>query len=171
LNYPIIRHVLNSSGIERFPQAHFEMVRLGLGLHGLGGSKGANLRNVSTLKSHITQIKWVKQNETIGYSRKGIVDRDSRVAIVPIGYADGLDRKLSNRVGRMYINGNYALIVGNISMDICMLDVTDIEANEGDEVIVFGNELSIMELADKVNTIPYEILTSISQRVKRVYIH
>ncbi len=171
LGYQLIRHILNSSGIERFPEAHFEMVRLGLGLHGISANKGTNLKHISTLKSQIIQIKWVKQNETIGYSRKGIVDRDSRIAIVPIGYADGLDRKLSNRVGRMFINGTYALIVGNISMDMCMIDVTDIEANEGDEVIIFGTELPITELADKLGTIPYEILTSISQRVKRVYIH
>ncbi|MFN8256909.1 MAG: bifunctional UDP-N-acetylmuramoyl-tripeptide:D-alanyl-D-alanine ligase/alanine racemase [Bacteroidales bacterium] len=171
INYSFYRHILNSSGIERFPGAHFEMVRLGLGLHGIGASKSANLKNVATLKSHISQVKWVKQNETIGYSRKGIVDRDSKIAIVPIGYADGLDRKLSNRVGRVFINGTYALIVGNINMDMCMIDITDIEANEGDEVIIFGPELPITELAEKVNTIPYEILTGISQRVKRVYLH
>ncbi len=171
VSYPIIRHILNSSGIERFPDSHFEMVRLGLGLHGVSSNKSSNLKNISTLKSHIIQIKWVKQHETIGYGRKGIIDRDSRIAIVPIGYADGLNRKLSNRVGRMFINGTYALIVGNISMDMCMIDVTDIEANEGDQVIIFGPELPINELADKLGTIPYEILTSISQRVKRVYIH
>ena len=171
LGHSIIRHILNSSGIERFPDAHFEMVRLGLGLHGIGANKGSNLKNISTLKSHIIQIKWVKQHETIGYGRKGILDRDSRIAIIPVGYADGLNRKLSNRVGRMFVNGTYALIVGNICMDMCMIDVTDIEAKEGDTVTIFGPELPITELADKLGTIPYEILTSISQRVKRVYIH
>jgi len=171
IGYPIIRHILNTSGIERFPEAHFDMVRLGLGLHGVSTNKNVNIKNISTLKSHIIQIKWVKQHETIGYGRKGIIDRDSRIAIVPIGYADGLNRKLSNRVGRMFINGTFAYIVGNISMDMCMIDVTDIDANEGDQVIIFGQEIPITELSDKLGTIPYEILTGISQRVKRVYIH
>jgi Alr-MurF fusion protein len=170
-NQPIIRHILNSSGIERFQHAQFEMVRLGIGLYGISSKKNNKLQNTSTLKSHITQIKWVEKHEPIGYGRKGILDRDSKIAVLPIGYADGLNRKLGNRVGRAYLNGSFAPIVGNICMDMCMLDITDIEASEGDEVTLFGNEIPVTELADKTGTIPYEILTSISQRVKRVYLH
>jgi alanine racemase len=168
---PIIRHILNSSGIERFPHAQFDMVRLGIGLYGISSQKNLKLRNTSTLKSHITQIKWVEKHESIGYGRKGILERDSKIAVVPIGYADGLNRKLGNRVGRVFVNGQYASIVGNICMDLCMVDITDIEANEGDELIFFGDEIPITDLASKIGTIPYEILTGVSQRVKRVYIH
>lgn len=168
---PILRHILNSGGIEHFPQARFNMVRLGIGLYGISTKNTDKLQNISTLKSHISQIRWVKKEETIGYGRKGILKRDSKIAILPIGYADGLDRKLSNQVGRVIINGKSAPIVGNICMDMCMVDVTDIEAIEGDEVIIFGQEIPITELAKKIGTIPYEILTSVSQRVKRVYVH
>jgi Alr-MurF fusion protein len=169
-NHQIIRHILNSSGIERFPNGQFEMVRLGIGLYGVSSRKNIKLQNTSTLKSHITQIKWVEKHESIGYGRRGILGRDSKIATIPIGYADGLNRRLGNRVGRVYINGSFALIIGNICMDLCMVDITDIEANEGDEVIFFGSEIPIGEIAEKVGTIPYEILTGISQRVKRVYI-
>jgi alanine racemase len=170
-SHQIIRHILNSSGIERFPNGQFEMVRLGIGLYGISSKKTIKLHNTSTLKSHITQIKWVEKHESIGYNRKGILDRDSKIATIPIGYADGLNRKLGNRVGRVFINGSYALIIGNICMDLCMVDVTDIEANEGDEVVFFGPEIPISELAEKIGTIPYEVLTSVSQRVKRIYLH
>jgi alanine racemase len=147
------------------------MVRLGIGLYGISSRKNIKLYSTSTLKSHITEIKWVEKHESIGYGRKGILERDSKIAIIPIGYADGLSRRLGNRIGRAYLNGSYALIIGNICMDMCMLDITDIDANEGDEVILFGSEIPITELAEKTGTIPYEILTSVSQRVKRVYIH
>lgn len=167
----IIKHILNSSGIERFAHAQYDMVRLGIGLYGISSQKNVKLENISTLKSHITQIKWVRKHETVGYGRKGILEKDSKIAIIPLGYADGLNRKLGNRIGRAFIHGSFALITGNICMDMCMLDITDIEAREGDEVIFFGKEIPVTELADKTGTIPYEILTGISQRVKRVYIH
>ena len=170
-DYPILRHILNSSGIERFPQNQYDMVRLGIGLYGVSPSKTNKLFNVSTLKSTIAQIRTVKKEETIGYGRKGKVDKDSKIATIPIGYADGLSRQLSNGVGKVLINNKFAPIIGNICMDICMIDITNINAEEGDEVIFFGNDYPISELAKQLNTIPYEILTSISNRVKRVYFH
>ena len=166
----LLRHILNSGGIENFPEAQFDMVRLGIGLYGISAKKDIKLQNISTLKSHVSQIRQVKENETIGYGRMGILKRESKIAILPIGYADGLDRKLSNGVGHVIINKQKASYVGNICMDMCMVDVTDIEGNEGDEVIIFGEEISITEKAEKTGTIPYEVLTSISQRVKSVYV-
>ncbi len=170
-NYTILRHILNSSGIERFPQNQYDMVRLGIGLYGVSPSNQNKLFNVSTLKSRIAQIKTVKKTETIGYGRKGKINKDSKIATVPIGYADGLSRQLSNGVGKVLINNQFAPVIGNICMDICMIDITNINANEGDEVIFFGNDYPITELAKQLNTIPYEILTSISNRVKRIYFH
>jgi alanine racemase len=170
-DYPIMRHILNSAGISRFKDAQFEMVRLGIGLYGVAVSEEeqALLHNVSTLKTVISQIKKVSAGESVGYGRNCIVKRDTVIATVPIGYADGLSRKLGNGKGRMYINGGYASIIGNICMDMCMLDITNIQANEGDDVIVFGNEYSIANFASDMETIPYEVLTSVSRRVKRVY--
>ncbi len=167
----LLRHILNSGGIENYPEAQFDMVRLGIGLYGISAREGGKLQNISTLKSHVSQIRQVKKEETIGYGRAGILKRDSRVAILPIGYADGLNRKLSNGVGYVIIKGEKAPFVGNICMDMCMVDVTDIETSEGDGVIVFGEEIPITEIAEKLGTIPYEVLTSVSQRVKRVYVH
>ncbi len=170
-NYPILRHILNSAGIERFPQNQYDMVRLGIGLYGISPSNQNKLFNVSTLKSKIAQIRTVKKNDTIGYGRKGKIDKDSKIATVPIGYADGLNRQLSNGVGKVLINNQFAPIIGNICMDICMINITNINANEGDDVIFFGDEYPITKLAKQLNTIPYEILTSISNRVKRIYFH
>lgn len=169
--YPIYKHILNSAGVSRFPDAQFDMVRLGIGLYGIGANttEQLQLQNVSTLKTSISQIKNIPANETIGYSRKGVAINDMRIATVPIGYADGLSRKLSNGKGRMIIKGKTAPIVGNVCMDMCMIDITDIAANENDEVIVFGNENPITEVAKDIGTIPYEVLTNISRRVKRVY--
>ena len=127
------------------------------------------LRNVSTLRTTILQIQQVPAGDSIGYSRRTYVERDSRIAIIPIGYADGLDRHFSNRGGEVSVAGKRCPIVGNICMDACMIDVTDTNAQEGDPVIVFGEELPVSELSDKLKTIPYEILTSVSPRVKRVY--
>jgi alanine racemase len=127
--------------------------------------------NVSTLKSVISQVKKIRKGETIGYGRKGKTDKDSDIAVVPVGYADGLSRILSNGRGRMLVHGKRAPIVGNICMDMCMLDVTGLDAREGDEVLVFGDELPITEIAALAGTIPYEILTGISGRVKRIYYH
>ena len=170
-DYPILKHILNSAGISRFPDAQFEMVRLGIGLYGIGANvtEQQQLQNVSTLKTSISQIKNIAANETIGYSRKGVATRDIQIATVPIGYADGLSRKLSNGKGKMMVKGKPAPIIGNVCMDMCMIDITDIKANESDEVIIFGEGYSISDVAKDVGTIPYEILTNVSRRVKRVY--
>ena len=165
----ILRHILNSSGIERFSRYQFDMVRLGIGMYGISALQSTNLRNVSTLRTMILQIKTLKAGESVGYSRKGLLHRDSRIATLPIGYADGVDRHLGNGVGEVLINGMRAAFIGNICMDACMVDVTDLEASEGDSVVLFGDGISLTEVAHKLGTIPYEVLTSISNRVKRVY--
>lgn len=169
LEYKVIKHILNSAGIERFADYQMDMVRLGIGLYGVSASGQKGLRNVSTLRTTILQIQHVPNGDSVGYSRMSYVKRDSRIAIIPIGYADGLDRHFSNGGGEVSINGQRCPIIGNICMDACMIDVTDISAHEGDPVIVFGEEMPVSELSDKLKTIPYEILTSISPRVKRVY--
>ena len=170
LNYPVSKHILNSAGIERFHDYEWDMARLGIGLYGISPSELKGLRNVSTLKSTILQIKNIPQEESIGYGRKEILDHDARIATIRFGYADGLDRKFGNRNGKVLINGEYAPIVGNVCMDLTMVDVTDITAEEGDIAILFGENLTVTELADSIGTIPYEILTSVSPRVKRVYV-
>jgi len=169
IKYPIIRHIANSAGIERFPEAQFDMVRLGIGLYGISASGKDKLATVSTMKSMVIQVKQVPKDETIGYNRKGKATKDMTIAIVPVGYADGLNRKLSNGKGKLFIKGFLVPIVGNICMDMCMVDITDCNIHEGDEVIVFGKEQSVTELANLLETIPYEIFTSVSSRVKRVY--
>lgn len=169
LEYNIFKHILNSAGIERFTKYQMDMVRLGIGLYGVSASNDKALQNVTTLKTIILQIQEVPAGDSIGYSRMSYVSRDSRIAIIPIGYADGLDRHFSNGKGNVLINGHRCPIIGNICMDTTMVDVTDINAQEGDAVIIFGEGLPVKELSDKLGTIPYEILTSISPRVKRVY--
>lgn len=171
--YPVLRHILNSAGVLRFPQAQFDMARLGIGLHGVAATTNEQrqLQMVSTLKTTVSQLRQVKAGETVGYSRKGVAKQDMMVATVGIGYADGLNRKLGNGVGKMLVLGQYAPIVGSICMDMTMIDVTGIPAREGTEVVVFGQDYSIMEIAKQLDTIPYEVLTSISERVKRVYFH
>lgn len=169
LEYKVFKHILNSAGIERFTDYQMDMVRLGIGLYGVSASGMKGLRNISTLKTTILQIQEVTAGDSIGYSRMSYAERDSRIAIIPIGYADGLDRHFSNGHGEVSINGHRCPIIGNICMDACMIDVTGIEVREGDSVIIFGEELPVTELSDKLRTIPYEILTSISPRVKRVY--
>ena len=171
LGYPVIRHILNTSGIERFPQAQFDMVRLGIGLYGISSVDQKKLRNVSTLKSTILQIKPVYVGETVGYGRKGKPDRQSLIAIVPVGYADGLNRGLSNGKGSFLVRGKMAPIIGNICMDMTMIDVTGLYAEEGDDVVIFGEGNPISDVARNLNTIPYEILTGVSERVKRVYFY
>ena len=168
-SYKIDRHILNTSGIERFPNAQFEMVRLGIGLYGVSATKQNMLMNVSSLKTTISQIKWVEKDQTVGYSRKGKLDKKSRIGIIPIGYADGFNRKLSNGVGQVLVNGKLVSVVGNVCMDMCMIDLTDVEAKEGDSVIIFGDDYSLIRIAEKLDTIPYEILTTVSRRVKRIY--
>lgn len=167
--HKILRHICNTAGIARYPGAQFDMVRLGVGLYGVDPFTNRMLHNVSTLKTTILQIRDVPQEETVGYSRKGRLDRDSRIAAIPIGYADGLNRHLGNGRAWCLVNGRRAPYVGNICMDVCMIDVTDIDCKEGDKVIIFGDGLPVTELAEILDTIPYEILTSVSTRVKRVY--
>lgn len=169
--YPFIRHILNSSGILRFPDAQFEMVRLGIGLYGIAVEPDdqKHFRNVSTLRTTISQLHQVSAGETIGYSRKGVALENMIVATVPIGYADGLHRVLGNGKGKMWINGKVAPIIGNICMDMCMLNVNGINCKEGEDVIVFDAEHSIEEFAKDMGTISYEVLTNVSPRVKRVY--
>lgn len=167
----IIFHILNSAGILVFPEAQFNMVRLGIGLYGASPLPefSNELEQVSELKTRISQIKDVQPGEAIGYGRKEIASKQMKIATVPIGYADGLRRTLGNRIGCMHINNQQADIIGNVCMDMCMLDVTKINAKEGDEVIVFGKKQTIIEFAEKMGTISYEALTSISPRVKRIY--
>ena len=171
-DFHIMRHILNSTGITRFPQHQCDMVRLGICLYGIptvdDGSQD-DLRPVSSLHSVIISIKEWKKGTTVGYSRKGVLKRDSRIATIPIGYADGIDRHLGNGNADVLINGHRCPTVGNICMDICMIDVTDVPCKVGDAVEIFGENITVMELAERLDTIPYEILTSVSQRVKRVY--
>ncbi|HLO60724.1 MAG TPA: bifunctional UDP-N-acetylmuramoyl-tripeptide:D-alanyl-D-alanine ligase/alanine racemase [Bacteroidales bacterium] len=171
LGYPVIRHILNTSGIERFPEAQFDMVRLGIGLYGVSSTNQEKLRNVSTLKTTILQIKPVNPGETVGYGRKGKPTSPSLIAIIPVGYADGLNRHSGNGKLSFRVNGKFAPTIGNICMDMTMLDVTGLGAKEGDEVIIFGEGNSITDMAQKLDTIPYEILTGVSERVKRIYIY
>ena len=173
IDHPVLLHILNSAGINRFPSARFDMVRIGISLYGIAFDRTEqnSLENVSTLKSSISQIKNIPARDTIGYNRKGVAENDMIIAIVPIGYADGLSRKLGNRRGKLFVNGKSAYIVGNVCMDMCMIDITDIQAKEGDEVIIFGDDYPIQNIAKDMDTIPYEILTGISRRVKRIYFH
>ncbi len=170
-DYKILRHILNSNGITRHTKSQFDMVRLGIGLYGIDASLKVEgkLMNVSTLKTTISQIKHVKKGDTVGYGRVGKVSKDKTIATVGVGYADGLSRKLSNKVGRMLVNGKLVPVIGNVCMDMTMLDITGVDAHEGDEVIVFGNNPTVEEVAEAAETIAYEILTGISARVKRVY--
>ncbi len=164
-------HILNSAGIVRFPEYQFDMVRLGIGLYGIeaSGQEQNQLQPISTLKTTISQIKHIPKGETVGYSRKGVATRDTALATIAIGYADGFDRRFGQGKGHVYINGQLAPVVGNVCMDMTMVDVTGIEAAEGDEVIIFGRDMPISTLASAIGTIPYEILTNVSERVKRVF--
>jgi alanine racemase len=172
LGYSTIKHIANSAAIVRHPDLQMDMVRLGIGMYGVNAvhSDLIELQTVATLKSTIAQVKHLKSGESVSYNRKGVVRRDSIIATVRIGYADGYSRRLGNGVGKMMVNNQLAPVIGTVCMDMTMLDVTDIPGiNEGDEVIVFSHELPIEQIAAWGNTIPYEIMTGISQRVKRVY--
>lgn len=172
LDYPFIRHIANSAGIFRHPELQLDMVRLGIGMYGVDSAltHQSLLQPVATLKTTIAQLKYLKTEESVGYNRRGIVKRDSVIATVRIGYADGYSRKLGNGIGKMWVKGKLVPVIGSICMDMTMIDVTGIEGlQEGDEVIVFGKELPVQQLAVWAGTIPYEIMTGISQRVKRVY--
>lgn len=168
-SHRILRHICNSAAIERFPERHLDMVRLGLGLYGIDPSTNRILHNVTTLRTTILQIRDVPTGDSIGYSRRTFTERPSRIAAIPIGYADGLNRHLGNRKGYCLVNGMKAPYMGNICMDVCMIDVTDIPCREGDPVEIFGDALPVTVLSDLLDTIPYEILTSVSERVKRIY--
>lgn len=172
LSYKPIYHILNSSGILRFPDLQFDMVRLGIGLYGINPSaKGThNLKAVASLKTMISQVKHVRAGETVGYGRKGRAEKDSTTATIAIGYADGFSRAFSQGVGKVLVNGHIAPVIGNVCMDMTMIDITGIPAREGDEVVIFGKGLPIEELAARIQTIPYEILTNTSERVKRVFV-
>ena len=172
LQYQPIRHILNSSGIIRFSDYQFDMVRLGIGLYGIDGSSEiqSKLKNVSTLKASISQIKTIKKGETVGYNRMGKADKNLRIATIGIGYADGFGRSLSNGNGRVFLHGKTAAVIGNVCMDMTMIDITDIaEAQVGDDVEIFGQNMPIQLLAERLRTIPYEVFTNISERVKRIY--
>ncbi len=166
-----LKHILNSAGIIRFPDFQMDLVRLGIGLYGFEANQleQDELLPISTLKTVISQIKNVKEGDTIGYGRKGIAVQDTKIATIAIGYADGFLRAFSNGKISLLVNGKSAPVIGNICMDMCMLDVTGIDSKAGDEVIVFGEKPSIKQLADAIDTIPYEILTNISNRVTRVF--
>lgn len=168
-SHKILRHMDNSAGIEHFPERQMDMCRLGLGLYGVDPRTNAMLQNVSTLKTTILQMHYVKAGETVGYSRKGVIEHDSLIAAIPIGYADGLDRRFGNRRCYCLVNGKKAPYVGNICMDVAMIDVTGIDCREGDSVEIFGDHLPVTVLSDVLETIPYEVLTGVSTRVKRVY--
>ena len=167
--HKILRHMDNSAGIEHFPERQMDMCRLGIGLYGVDPRDNRMLHTVSTLKTTILQMRHVPAGETVGYSRKGKIERDSVIAAIPIGYADGLNRHLGNRHGYCLVNGQKAEYVGNICMDVAMIDVTDIPCREGDQVEIFGEHLPVTKLSDELDTIPYEVLTGVSNRVKRVY--
>jgi len=171
LGYPIMRHILNSSGIARFPENQYDMVRLGIGLYGIDPTAKIQnkLENVNTLKTHISQIRNVPKGETVGYSRRAVMEEDSTIGTIGIGYADGFARGLGNKKFTVLINGSEVPVVGSVCMDMSMIDITGINAQEGDEVLVFGADKPIEQMASTLNTIPYEILTNVSQRVKRVY--
>lgn len=168
----IMRHILNSSGITRFPEAQFDMVRLGIGLYGIAPDPDVqqHLLPVSRLKTRISQLKAIPAGDSVGYNRRWVAGRDSRIAIISIGYADGLNRHLGNGNGTVLVNGCQVPIIGSICMDMCFLDVTDVPCAEGDEVVIFGDADLLQQISAAAGTIPYEMLTSVSPRVKRVYV-
>ncbi len=168
LDYPVIKHICNSAGIERFAGYQFDMCRLGIGMYGISFA-GNKLRNVCSLQTTILSVKTVAAGETIGYGRHTTLREDRQIAVIPIGYADGFDRRFSNYGGEVIVRGRRCPVVGNVCMDQAMVDVTGTDAHVGDPVEVFGERLPLQELSDRLGTIPYEVLTSVSRRVQRVY--
>ena len=166
----ILKHICNTAGIERFPEYHFDMCRIGIGMYGISFA-GTPLRNVCTLRTTILSIKTVQAGETIGYGRHTTLTEPRTIAVIPIGYADGFDRRLSNYAGEVIVRGHKCPVVGNICMDQAMIDITGTDAQVGDNVDIFGDKLPLQHLADQLGTIPYEILTSVSRRVQRVYFY
>ena len=166
-----IRHILNTSGISNYPEAQYDMVRLGIGLYGVSNDieEQKLLENVSTLKSIISQIRTIPAGDSVGYGRRFMADAATKIATIPIGYADGIARLWGNEVGYVTIKNQKAKIVGSVCMDMLMVNVTEINCLEGDSVIIFGENPNVTYIAEKLGTIPYEILTGISHRVKRVF--
>lgn len=172
LGYPFLRHICNSAAISRFPEAHLDMVRLGIGMYGVGSNQSEQglLMNVGTLKTRISQLRKLLPGDTVGYGRRGVVKKAMTVAVIPIGYADGFSRHLGNGAHGVYVHGRFCPTVGNICMDMSMVDVTGVDCIEGDEAVVFSNTEALSRLARALGTIPYEVLTNVSARVKRVYV-
>ncbi|HBL78126.1 MAG: hypothetical protein A2W90_13650 [Bacteroidetes bacterium GWF2_42_66] len=170
LDYKVLRHLLNSAGIERFAGFQFEMVRLGIGLYGVSANQSKVIQTIGCLKTTVSQVKQVPAGETVGYGRRGKVMHESEIAVLPIGYADGYDRRLGNGIGHVFVRGQFAPVIGTVCMDMCMIDVTGLNVQEGDEVEIIGDHVKLTDVARWMGTIPYEVLTSISQRVKRVYL-
>ncbi|MCA0430551.1 MAG: bifunctional UDP-N-acetylmuramoyl-tripeptide:D-alanyl-D-alanine ligase/alanine racemase [Bacteroidetes bacterium] len=172
LKYKTLKHICNSGGISRFKNAHFDMVRLGIGMYGVGVNaiEQNNLQHVGKLSTKISQIKKINKGESVGYNRNAFANNDLIIATIPIGYADGFNRQLGNGKHGVYINNIFCKTIGNICMDMCMIDITEINCNEGDEVVIFSNNAELTQIAKTLNTITYEVLTSVSSRVKRIYI-
>ena len=168
--HTILRHILNSAGIERFTESQMDGCRLGIGMYGFSAVQGRRLSNVCTLRTTLLSVKTVRAGESIGYGRHTFLSADTQVAVIPIGYADGFDRRFGNRGGEVLVRGKRCPVLGNVCMDLAMIDVTGTDAKPGDAAIIFGDDLPIEELAEKLSTITYEILTSVSRRVKRVYV-
>ncbi|HEU0124914.1 MAG TPA: alanine racemase, partial [Flavobacterium sp.] len=171
LNINPIRHILNTSGISNFPNAQYNMVRLGIGLYGVSNDSTEQkyLENVGTLKSIISQVRVIPAGDSVGYGRRFMAEKETKIATIPIGYADGISRLWGNEVGFVTIKNQKAPIVGSVCMDMLMVNVSEIDCKEGDPVIIFGESPTVIEMAVALKTIPYEIMTSISQRVKRVF--
>lgn len=172
LGYPVLKHICNSSGISRFPQAHYDMVRLGIGMYGIGADakEQSRLQNVGALKTRISQIKEVYPGQTVGYNRNGKIEIETRIATLPLGYADGYNRLLGNGRHGVYVHGQFCKTVGNVCMDMIMIDITGVNCKEGDEAVIFETTEQIHQMAHALNTISYEVLTNVSARVKRVYV-
>jgi len=167
IGYKVDRHILNTNGVLRFANKEYEMVRLGIGVYGVADDK--NLQQISTLKSVISQVRTIKKGDKIGYDASFIAIKDMKIGIIPFGYADGLNRKLSGRNGTVLVNNTPCPIIGKISMDSCIIDLSNAIATIGDEVIIFGKEIPILTIAKKLDTIPYEIFATLNRRIKRVY--
>jgi alanine racemase len=170
IGYRPMRHILNSAGIERFPERQYDMVRLGIGIYGISALPGVQLSPVASLKCKVLQVKHLREGDTVGYGRWGKAGAGTVIATIPVGYADGIDRHLGRGKASFSVNGHRAPTIGNICMDMCMLDVTGIDVKVGDTVTVFGADPTVSELADILGTIPYEILSSIPRRIERIVV-
>ena len=172
-DHEVLLHILNSAGISRFPEAQFDMVRLGISLYGVKSdeSNHEHLQNVTRLRSVIAQVRSIKSGESVSYNRSFFAEKDMKIGIVSIGYADGLMRNLGNGRISLFVNGQETPVIGDICMDMCMIDITDIDAKEGDDVIIFDGDHPVERIAEAADTISYEILSRISRRVKLVYFH